>query len=238
MKLSVALTSRDANSGSANFIDDVRSFKMTHMLNVISDQHGKLGELKFTFFIGDKLSKLEHSISYLKEIDILEIEDKLISKYRDLEESRKPYYQLFLMDDNERVHVEFSDLVIERNKVEVKNKDNVSKDIKPCTISYHIINYGFESEEIPNDKCFPQLPITYNGYVRIVYKINDNIYIAASSINSAPLLDLRGLPLKQLFPDNVYSLLFEPFKLNRELKYYDVEAGYFMSNILPYVNQQ
>ena len=142
MKLSVTLTSRDSNSGSANFIDDVRSFKISHALGSETDQHGKVGELKFSFFLGEKLSKLEHTISSLKEIDILEIVDEITDKYHDMDKSENGVEcHMFILSDDKKCHIQFDDLVIDRDIVKIDSdipnidysKNNISPSVDMVT---------------------------------------------------------------------------------------------------------
>lgn len=185
MKLSVALTSRDSNSGSVNFIDDVRSFKVTHTLGVNSDQYGKLGELKFTFFIGDKLSKLEQPIAYLKEIDILEIEDELTAHYSAIvKNSLKIETDLLILDGEEKCQIDFNGLVLEKEKVKV---------YKPSTNTELLRHYA-NQQPIGASGYRSASPYTYPGmYSYIGSELLDNQLLFTKLNGITPIISITQI---------------------------------------------
>ena len=233
MKLSAAITSRDLNSGSANFIDDIRSFKMSHSLSTPTNQQDtKCGYLKFTFFVGDKMAKIEHEIGQFKEIDILEIEDEITAEYmeamQELEKSNKVPKELTglisVLDSDKETDIMFLDLSLSREKYYEEGEKPFSREysrkmydkVDPIDIFWQ---EGKSADEAELD----------TDHIRIK-KTGDDIEILkiGEILKEKYRVNLIGMKLKKQIHYDLYNCLNHPFLGDEGSDWYDLSGHWLL----------
>ena len=244
MKLSAAITSRDLNSGSANFIDDIRSFKMSHSLSTPTNQQDtKCGYLKFTFFVGDKMAKIEHEIGQFKEIDILEIEDEITAEYMEammeLEKSGKVPKELTglisVLDSDKETNIVFLDLSLSREKYNDEDGQPFCREYNRREFDIkdpHII-FTKEGKSVKEAELNAEhIRIRKVGDVVVIFEIGKTLKetgcIEPNTKKKIKVDNLVGMKIKENCHGELYETLNEPFVLGKATDWYDLSGRWLL----------